>query len=215
MWKAIATSVNAVGQTERSVNDLRRKWDDIKSRTKKRANEIKKDGNKTGGGEMNARSLTELEELIISIIGDKLVYGIKGAIDTTAFEGGRDSPAPSTTSAAHSEITVSSEDDGDVNDGAKLRLKRENVEPDVRAEYRDEKIHVKSVERQIARKETLDYSKVLLDVETQRLEIERRRLQIEERRLEIEERRIIIEESRLQQQLPSGIDSSGYSLCDL
>ena len=54
---------------------------------KKRPNDIKKEHNKTGGGEPSDKQLSELEERIIAIIGTTLIYGLPHTIDTALQTG--------------------------------------------------------------------------------------------------------------------------------
>lgn len=178
-WRGVVTAVNSVGKTERTVSEIKKKWEDMKSRTKKRANEVKKDRNGTGGGEPQVKLLSPMESRILSLIGDTAAYGITGAIDTNAPE----------TSDVESEP-----------------MKDENSEPETETvtSPKQRKIQARSVKRAL-KTEYEDYSSQLvalekerLETEKERLQIEKRRLYMEEQRVKIEERRLIIEESRWQ-----------------
>ena len=94
-WKDIPSRVNAGSQCNRTVDDVKKKWEDVKSKTQKRATLVKKDKQKTGGGSLSVPSLTEIEEKVVGIAGDTWVPEIVGGIDT-----GDASTLPSTSSTS-------------------------------------------------------------------------------------------------------------------
>ncbi|XP_062577781.1 myb/SANT-like DNA-binding domain-containing protein 4 [Saccostrea cucullata] len=74
-WEAITTSVNAVGGSGRTTKEVKKKWQDIQSSTKKKVS------TKTGGGPP-PEDTKDWEKRIIGIISDKVIYGIDGGTDT-------------------------------------------------------------------------------------------------------------------------------------
>ena len=84
-WRNIADAVNSVSFTTRTIEELKKKWDDIKRGTKKRASAIKKDGTKTGGGVLEIPPLTSMEEDVVSVIGEERVFGLSNGVDTMIY----------------------------------------------------------------------------------------------------------------------------------
>jgi hypothetical protein len=82
VWASITTSVNSCGVTLRTVSEIRKKWDDLKSRTKAKAALLKRELSKTGGGKKTKIELTDLERRIIALLGETRIKGVKGAVDT-------------------------------------------------------------------------------------------------------------------------------------
>ena len=78
-WEKVVEAVNAVART---VNDIKKKFKDLKTRTKQKANAFKRSTKKTGGGENEETPLNEMEQKIISFIGTESIEGIAGGIDT-------------------------------------------------------------------------------------------------------------------------------------
>lgn len=81
-WNDVHRTVNATSMVSRSVEEIEKKWDDLKRIIKKRAIDVKKDLNKTGGGERLVEPLTETEEMVVSLIGEEKIFGITTGIDT-------------------------------------------------------------------------------------------------------------------------------------
>lgn len=79
-WGEVQTSVNATSVVPRSVDEVRKKWDDVKRLTKKRAAGVRKDQTLTGGGERSILPLTNTEEIVVSLIGEERIYGIPDGI---------------------------------------------------------------------------------------------------------------------------------------
>lgn len=67
-WVLVCNWVNAVGGHNRDVKQVKKKWADLKSITKKKVAEEKRERIKTGGGSLIPRSITTVEEKIISVI---------------------------------------------------------------------------------------------------------------------------------------------------
>ncbi|XP_078520410.1 uncharacterized protein LOC144785321 [Lissotriton helveticus] len=83
IWLEIQSKVNAVEVTPRDIDDLKKRWYDLRSITKKKIAELHKEANKTGGGKNRAPPLTELEELVGSTIEPESVCGL-GDADSSA-----------------------------------------------------------------------------------------------------------------------------------
>ena len=191
VWIAITNNVNAVSCVQRTVDEIRRKWDDLKSRTKKKANDVKKDRQKTGGGEREEPDLTEFEQRVINLIGTTVVYGLKGGIDTD----------DATVSVSTEQINRSVDEDEDddffdsVTTVSDFTLSRPSTS-NVGSQPKRQKISGEQSDR-IDRHNKIHYSQKLLDVEMERLAIEKKRLAIEERRLQIEEARLLLQEKKI------------------
>jgi hypothetical protein len=82
LWARTTQSVNACGVSLLTVDDIRKKWDDLKWRTKAKAAQLNKETSVTGGGKRVRIELTNLERRILSLLGETRVKGMKGAIDT-------------------------------------------------------------------------------------------------------------------------------------
>ena len=81
-WAKVAQSVSAVGETERDAIAIKKKWEDVKSLVKKKAAERARETRKTGGGTSSPVKLDTLEEKILDMIGESLVGGVQGGVDT-------------------------------------------------------------------------------------------------------------------------------------
>ncbi|XP_064635812.1 myb-related transcription factor, partner of profilin-like [Lineus longissimus] len=81
-WEDITAKVNACAPCQRTSTEVRKKWDDIKSRTKQKATELKSDVTGTGGGKKTRPDLNPFERRIMGLLGESRVFGIKGGVDT-------------------------------------------------------------------------------------------------------------------------------------
>ena len=82
-WRAIAAKISAVSNVGRTVDEIRRKWQDWASVVKQKEVSRKKSLRKTGGGiEEKPIVLTAIEEMVIAILGSTACEGIAGAIDS-------------------------------------------------------------------------------------------------------------------------------------
>ncbi|KAJ3640494.1 hypothetical protein Zmor_017859 [Zophobas morio] len=81
-WEKVVEAVNAVAPVVRTTKDIKKKFKDLKTRTKQKANAFKRSTKKTGGGENEETPLNEMEQKIISFIGTESIEGIAGGIDT-------------------------------------------------------------------------------------------------------------------------------------
>ena len=79
-WKKIADSINSMGsgKVPLTVDQVSKKWTDLKSSTKLVVMKYKKGQIQTGGGINTAKEPTELQWAISTIIGSQATQGIKG-----------------------------------------------------------------------------------------------------------------------------------------
>ncbi|XP_078502944.1 uncharacterized protein LOC144761466 [Lissotriton helveticus] len=106
LWLDIGEKVNAVGVTHRSLDDLKKRFYDIRGVTKRKLADLHKQAGLTGGGTNRAPPLTQLEELVATTIERASVVGI-GDLDsssrataTGAPSGGGAASAPAPTASA-------------------------------------------------------------------------------------------------------------------
>ncbi|KYB24574.1 hypothetical protein TcasGA2_TC031761 [Tribolium castaneum] len=81
-WDQVLSHVNSVAPCVRSVGELKKKFKDLKSRTKSRANALLRESRKTGGGENDAAPLNAFEEKMLAFVGKESVEGIRGEVST-------------------------------------------------------------------------------------------------------------------------------------
>lgn len=84
VWQRITEKINAVNHgQERSSADIRQKWKDLASHTKKKECTRRREEKKTGGDPTkSSQQLSNEKEKIIHIIGETTVSGISGGVDT-------------------------------------------------------------------------------------------------------------------------------------
>lgn len=79
VWKDISRKINAISPCLRTVDEIRKKWDDIKVRSKKKANEDRAKDGKTGNtprSPTTSDSLTGTERRVVGMLGVSQVFGI-------------------------------------------------------------------------------------------------------------------------------------------
>ncbi|XP_033758403.1 myb-related transcription factor, partner of profilin-like [Pecten maximus] len=69
IWTLIATKINASSQACRSMDDVKKKWQDWSSSVKGKASKYEKERNRTGSGQMTEPALTPLEEKVLAVLG--------------------------------------------------------------------------------------------------------------------------------------------------
>ncbi|XP_018951036.1 myb-related transcription factor, partner of profilin-like [Cyprinus carpio] len=74
-WQSIASAVNCVSGTERTVAELKKKWSDLKVEAKRKLSSHRQSVAATGGGPCTA-DLTSVDSKIAAIIGEVSVCGI-------------------------------------------------------------------------------------------------------------------------------------------
>ncbi|VDI43055.1 Hypothetical predicted protein [Mytilus galloprovincialis] len=80
-WFEVQNSVNATSMVYRNVDEIKKKWDDVKRNTKKRAVSVRRDRNPTCWGERSVEPLSSDEEAVVSLIGEEKIYGISEGLD--------------------------------------------------------------------------------------------------------------------------------------
>ena len=83
-WGEIAERITAVTGTTRSGVEVRKKWQDFISLTKKKSSEVRRQTTLTGAGVNTAPALTDEEERAMAIIGVSASQGIPGGVDIHA-----------------------------------------------------------------------------------------------------------------------------------
>ncbi|KAL2099556.1 hypothetical protein ACEWY4_003950 [Coilia grayii] len=85
-WAEVTGRVNAVGQGyTRTVEEVRIKWRDFSSATKRKAAARRREREQTGGGSTSLAPLTPEEERVLAVLGPEAVGGIPGGIDVYTF----------------------------------------------------------------------------------------------------------------------------------
>ncbi|XP_062590294.1 uncharacterized protein LOC134251883 isoform X1 [Saccostrea cucullata] len=80
-WTSIMNSINAIGGCGRTLKEVKKKWQDIQSSTKKREVERLKTQRQTGGGPPPT-DIKDWEKKIIGIMSNTVVSGIAGGCDS-------------------------------------------------------------------------------------------------------------------------------------
>ncbi len=84
IWSDICAKVNAVGKTKRTVDEVKRRWQDLRRRTKEKLSFNKSSANKTGGGPAEEIPLTPAEQQVQLSFCEEQISGIEG-YDTLEF----------------------------------------------------------------------------------------------------------------------------------
>jgi hypothetical protein len=82
-WEDITKKINSCNTAgvSRSSKTVKKRWEDLRFVTKKKWNSIKRVRAQTGSSSQ-AAELSALEEKVVSILGDVVLSGIKGGMDT-------------------------------------------------------------------------------------------------------------------------------------
>ena len=112
-WRDITNRINAVGANANPlhVQQVKKKWFDIKSKAKKAVSQYKAEAQKTGGGRNNQPEPTETQYRIADALGESNITGIPGTeLCDTGLLGPTSSPQSSTAlSSLLNEINESDE----------------------------------------------------------------------------------------------------------
>uniref|UniRef100_A0A3P9NGR2 Myb/SANT-like DNA-binding domain-containing protein n=1 Tax=Poecilia reticulata TaxID=8081 RepID=A0A3P9NGR2_POERE len=100
IWEAICEKVNAVSRTRRSPDEVKRRWQDFRRRTKEKLSLNKSTSSKSIGAPVEEIPLTTTEQTLLETFCDEQIVGIQGSGET--LSDGRKSP-PSSTSVPTSE----------------------------------------------------------------------------------------------------------------
>jgi hypothetical protein len=218
-WEDVTEAVNVESKVKRTVDEIKKKWDDMKTRTKKKASELKKKRNATGGGDPPdpTETLTEIEMKIVAIIGETIIHGIEGGMDSeirvqpdvqveveTSNENQSDEGSHEVDSCVSSRATTPITG---MMPGCSNRLSIGvgmmpvcSKQLDEARLVNDKANKTKSSKPPRIEVDTLNEysgnSRRLIQIEEERLEVEKKRLKLETRRLEIEEERLKLEQQR-------------------
>jgi hypothetical protein len=183
IWEKIAEDTNRIGGRDRTGEQCRKKWADIKSKTKEKLSSNKRSFMATGGGPSHVIPLSQEEEEMAELLPSECVTGLEGAIDTAMEDATStdDEELQYTTTASASQLTkVTNIMNASVTSKASTILpasvtsKASKILP-----------QIASLEM-----ERLDVEKERLIVEKERLAVEKERLKIENEKLHLMKRKI-------------------------
>lgn len=80
-WIEVRDAVNAVGVNDRSVDECKTKYKNLKTTTKQIEVENRKEIHQTGGGKAKLRTLTESQRIVLETIPTECIIGIPVGID--------------------------------------------------------------------------------------------------------------------------------------
>ncbi|XP_052232353.1 nuclear apoptosis-inducing factor 1-like isoform X2 [Dreissena polymorpha] len=80
-WADTCEKVNSVGLSSREVDEIIKKWTDLKSQAKKKEKNRRREASLTGGGKTSI-CLTDWEQKIVAILPEETLVGIDGGLDT-------------------------------------------------------------------------------------------------------------------------------------
>ncbi|KAM4731564.1 uncharacterized protein FYW61_009550 [Anableps anableps] len=102
IWEAICEKVNAVSRTKRSPEEVKRRWQDFRRRTKEKLSHNKSSSSKTGGAAAQKIPLSPTEQRILGTFCDEQIVGIPGydshdptIVNQESLSDGRKSPSRS------------------------------------------------------------------------------------------------------------------------
>nr|XP_022308062.1 myb-related transcription factor, partner of profilin-like [Crassostrea virginica] len=81
VWMEITERVNSSSSCLRTLKDVKKKWQDIQSHTKKKEATRKTEMKRTGGGPPPSE-LKAWEEKIIGVLSNEILSGIEGGVDS-------------------------------------------------------------------------------------------------------------------------------------
>ncbi|XP_062575788.1 myb/SANT-like DNA-binding domain-containing protein 4 [Saccostrea cucullata] len=160
-WASVASKVSSVSGVTRTADDVKKKWRNVSSDSKKKLSHARKEATKTGGGSSSAVELSATELRVLETMGQTATEGIPGGIDTAG-------PSSSNTNLQETFITDSDQQESVTDATSKTTRKRK------RSSGNEEAHDLVEIERE------------RLEVEKKRLELEERRLYLEQRRYDLE-----------------------------
>ena len=102
-WAAVREEVKETSRNERSVEELKKKWSDLRIEAKKKVGKYEAERRQTGGGDAPHRP-DEINFTVVDIIGPECVEGVIGGVDSSLQAGSsagqqqaihsQDSPTP-------------------------------------------------------------------------------------------------------------------------
>ncbi|XP_061183052.1 myb-related transcription factor, partner of profilin-like [Saccostrea echinata] len=81
-WASVASKVSSVSGVMRTAEDVKKKWRNVSSDSKKRLSYARKEATKTGGGPSSAVELSATDVRVLETMGQTATEGIPGGIDT-------------------------------------------------------------------------------------------------------------------------------------
>lgn len=84
-WEEIQKEFQAATAVERSSDELKKKWNDLKMSAKKDVARFRKECAGTGGGPAPVPA-SEVHTKLVEVIGDEAVEGVIGGLDTSAVK---------------------------------------------------------------------------------------------------------------------------------
>ncbi|XP_048259517.1 myb/SANT-like DNA-binding domain-containing protein 4 [Haliotis rufescens] len=84
-WEDISQSISANSGVKRLTKDVKKKWMDYKSQTRKKEAERRREATRTGGGPPPS-SLTEMEQRVVSFIPPCSIQGCEGGLESEEYE---------------------------------------------------------------------------------------------------------------------------------
>ncbi|XP_071111310.1 myb/SANT-like DNA-binding domain-containing protein 4 [Haliotis cracherodii] len=190
IWEDIANKINANTASSRSATDVRKKWNDIKCQTRKKAQENRKEACKTGGGPCPA-TLSEVEQKVLSLIPACQVDGIQGGLETFLSEVSSDTSGvsmPVEPTLADEPVLASLPSEEVITETTVHAGKKCVKRP---TQHADQVLTIVDLETN-----KLSAIRELVSIQQHRCEMERERLALERERLQIEKRRLALEERR-------------------
>ncbi|XP_036319664.1 uncharacterized protein LOC118734072 [Rhagoletis pomonella] len=85
-WEEMATKLNAMGGAQKSADQWRTVWRDLKSRTSNRVRDRKRQQAITGNRPINQVPQTELEQRVVAIIGSHYIEGHQSVAENVPME---------------------------------------------------------------------------------------------------------------------------------
>jgi Myb/SANT-like DNA-binding domain len=182
-WGEVTTSVNEVGSGEvRKEAEVKKKWSDVASQSKKKEAKRRMEMQATGGGSVAVDDvkLTATELKVIGILGEQSIVGIVGGVDV-----GMQSVF---TTVSLTDVSIFAE-----GSQADTECVQKVEQPATNSTGSSGKARKRSAKEE---GECSCSTAKLIDLEFKRLKIEEERLEIEKKRLEIEQERLEWERKR-------------------
>ena len=82
IWQTITCHINGLSSTRREVEEVKKRWQDIKRRTKEKVAFNRAQTRMTGSGPPQSEPLTVLESVVQQTLISEQVEGVEGDIDT-------------------------------------------------------------------------------------------------------------------------------------
>jgi Myb/SANT-like DNA-binding protein len=80
-WRLVLNAVNAVGEGNRSLEQVKIKMKNVKMTAKKIESNNRREIHKTGGGKANIQNLSESQRVMLETVPEECIEGVAGGID--------------------------------------------------------------------------------------------------------------------------------------